>query len=715
MPEQSATTLSRILSRQRLADLAALATVFAVAMFVGQRFLAEGRSRALVEWELAPAVMVACGHGFTRPAVESPALRNFLFRQRQSVTCAEVDGGDRLAPLAIAQSERHAIVAAGFALRAAGLSWDTLDAYLGGLFGVTIVLAYGLLRQLVAPALAFAGATALIWSSQVTALLSFRDFGKAPMFFSAWLVLAGVIRAGRDPRRARLYLWAAAAGVVIGVGLGFRIDLMICVPAFVIAIFFVLPGADLPALRSKAIAVVLFAITLIGAGWPVLRSASEGSNSSHFLVLGLMQPFTQELGLEAPAYDLGAIYSDTFGVTLIAAHAGLVSRDPQRLILGSAAYDAAGGALLSDVARHFPADVLTRALAATARVLEAPFTGTSRSDYLQIAPLNTSTTARFIGRARGLALRSMEGRSVWLAVVVLLILSWHSWRLGVWSTAFVLYFAGYSMLQFSRRHTFHLDLIAIGICLFAVQLILVEGPRALGRWRTPSSSVPLTATRASRSWGIACVVLLGATLLVALWGARWWQQGHVRGLLDSTLAGAWDDVAAKPEPLMPSLLIDGGVRPMWQPIVAGDADRWKSGVLFRVPRPVRSGEPVSYQHGQQTEYVRVELRPGCQSNVVSMVTAYSGSDPTPYREYTRLFNIPVDDGSEPSRLLVPVFYHDGPDWTRFDGIAVPNDQVGCLASISRARAPEAVPFPILTAVMGPDWRTTPWYQQRRSQ
>lgn len=682
-----------------------------MAAFVGDRFLAEGRSRAIVEWELAPAVMVACGEGFTRPAVESPALRDFLFHQRPSITCGDVGGGERLAPLPIAMSERYAIIAAGLAMRVAGVSWHTLEAYLGGLFGVTIVLAYALLRQLAAPALAAAGATALIWSSQVTALLSFRDFGKAPMFFAAWLLLACVIRGARAPRRSRFLLAAAAAGAVIGVGLGFRSDLMVCVPAFVITIVLVIPGIDMTELRSKGIALALFAITLIATGWPVVRSASGGSNGSHVVVLGLMQPFTQALGLEVPAYDLGSVYSDTFGVTLISAHAGLVAHNREPIVYGSAAYDAAGGTLLTDVARHFPADVLTRVLAATAQVLESPFTGPSRGDYLRIAPLNASTASRLIGRARDLALKSMEGRAIWLAVVVVLTLSWHSWRLGFWSTVFVLYFAGYSMLQFSRRHTFHLDLIGIGMAVLAVQLVVVEAPRLLARWRDPLARVP--ARRHSRWWGVVAVVIFGATVLAALSAARWWQQGHVLGLLDNTLAVEWDSVAAQSQPLTPSLLSNGGVRPMWQPILAGDTERWQSGVLLRVSRPERSGEAWSYQHGQQTEYLRVELRPACQSTVISIVTAYSGSEPTSYREYTRLFTIPVGDGAEPSRLLAPVFYRDGPDWTMFDGIAVPRDQASCVASIAFARTPEAIPFPILTAAMGPDWRTIPWYQQRR--
>jgi hypothetical protein len=699
--------------RQRIPDIVALAIVFAVASFIGARFLSEGKSRALVEWELAPALMVSCGEGFTRPAVESPALQDFLHRRRPSVTCADVVVGERLAPLPIAQSERYAIIAAGLAMRVAGTSWQTLDAYLGALFGATMALAYGLLRQLVSPALAVAGVTALIWSNQVTALLSFRDFGKAPMFFAAWLLLAAVIRASRDSRRSRFLLASSAAGAVIGVGLGFRPDLMVCVPAFVIAILFVIPGFEMPALRSKGMALALFMVTLIAAGWPVLRSASGGSNSAHVVVLGLMQPFTQAMGIKPPAYDVGAIYSDTFAVTLVAAHAGLVGHNRHPLIYGATSYDAAGGALLADVARHFPADLLTRTLAATAQVLESPFTGPSRGEYLAIAPLNGSIVSRSIGRARDLALRWMEGRAVWLAVGALLILSWQSWQIGVWSAAFVLYFAGYSMLQFARRHTFHLDLIGIAILLLAIQWAVVEVSRRLSVSRT--APLQSTVTRPSRTRGVVAMVLLAATVLTVLWGARRWQQAHVIGMLSSTLGVTWERVAANTESLEPSLFAAGGVRRMWQPIVAGDIERWRSGVLFRVPRPVRNGEALSYQHGQQSEYLRVELLPRCESEVVSVVTVYSGSEPTEYREYTRLFEIPVAPGADPSRLVAPLFYRDGDAWTTFDGIAVPRNQVACVSSIALAQAPEDVPLPILTAVMGPDWRTTPWYQQRRSQ
>ena len=83
------------------------------------------------------------------------------------------------------------------------------------------------------------------------------------------------------------------------------------------------------------------------------------------------------------------------------------------------------------------------------------------------------------------------------------------------------------------------------------------------------------------------------------------------------------------------------------------------------------------------------------------------------REYSRLYEVPVEPGSTASHLLLPVFYVDGAEWTNFDGLAVPGGQASCVTAIYRAPAPQRMPLPLLNAVLTPGWRDTTWYQRRR--
>ena len=92
---------------------------------------------------------------------------------------------------------------------------------------------------------------------------------------------------------------AVVFGVVLGVGFGFRNDLLIVVPPWVLVVVCGLPGpiwrnlGDSRVSRWRVSAVVF----LIAAA-PILSAYSRGSNSGHVALLGLMtNPSMRNLGL----------------------------------------------------------------------------------------------------------------------------------------------------------------------------------------------------------------------------------------------------------------------------------------------------------------------------------------------------------------------------------------------------------------------------------
>lgn len=692
--------------RHQWVELALTLAIIAGAAGIGQRFLTATRAATMFDWELGPAVMVACGAGFAQPA-ETVALREFVSRARDSISCGDVDGQHATPPLALARGERYSIHAAGLALWAGGLSWQTLDAYQGLLFGLTMGLAYGLLRFVAGPALAVAGVVALVWSDQVFALTSFRDFGKAPAFFALWLVLAWLISRNADRASARLYAPAGLAGVLVGAGLGFRIDLLVFIPAVVAVIFLAVPGMDRRALAVKASAGLVFLVLSLVAGAPILVSAAGGSNSSHVIALGLMREFTRNLGLEPPAYDIGDSYRDSFGYSLITAHSGLHTDSAADLRYGSSEYDAAGTRLLGEIARTFPADVLVRALGAAAQAIRYPFDGASRGEYLRILPLSQSLWFEAVGLARSAALKVFEGWALPVATLVFVAVALRSMRLAAVGVALVLYFCGYSMLQFSRRHSFHLDLVAIGLYVIGVR-IAVEWVRAAINWPpgAASSHARRAITGVGRVAGVALVVVIAATGL--LWAARMYQQRQVVGALEQTLALPWVAVAPAPEPFVPPVGPDGVLMEPWLGRTSLLREDWSSAVLFRIGgHPANA--PSSGADRVSLEYLQVDVNAECGMSNVAVGLVYSAPDSVFYRPYTRVIDIPVQQGGERSRLLTPAFSHQ--EGTIFHGLALLKDQVLCLRGIGKAARLDAVPLPLLTAVLSPGWREGPWYQR----
>lgn len=693
--------------RRRLAGLAIVLVVVAGASTVGQRFLAAKGAVTMFSWELGPAVMVACGAGFLQP-IETAPLREFLSRTRDGISCDAVDRQGATQPALFASGERYAIHAAGLALRFGGLSWRTLDAYQGLLFGLTMGLAYGIFRLVAGSALAALGTVVLVWSDQVLALLSFRDFGKAPAFFALWLVLGWMVSRNIERTSPKLLTSAALAGLLVGIGIGFRIDVLVFVPAILAVVLLAVPGFDRRSLGTKALAGALFILVSLGIGAPILAPMSNGSNSSHVVVLGLMREFTRNLGLEPPSYDVGDHYSDSQAFSLITAHAGRGNDGGAGPRFLSPGYDAAGTQFVAEMARRFPADAMVRALGATAQAIRYPFDGASRGEYLRIVPFNESPVFRAIGLARSAALKAVEGWALMFAGLVLVVVALRSARIGAVGTGLVIYFCGYSMLQFSRRHSFHLDLVAIGLSVVAAQMS-IEWLRGV-----MATSPALALREARRVWagssvtaGVALAMVVAAAGL--LWTARWYQQRQVVGALEQTLALTWTAVPLVPEPFAPPVDPNGVLLEPWLGRAESHREHWQSAALFRLAAPPADWPSPQGDDRVSVDYLQVNVNADCGVPNVAVGLVYTAPESAFYRPYTRVINVPVEQGAERSRLLTPAFSHR--EGTVFSGVAVLKEQLSCLEGISQATRLAEVPLPLLTAVLPPGWREGRWYQR----
>ena len=262
---------------------------------------------------LPEIVYAVCGHGFVRPLVIEGALKAFLLQQTPAFDCAELSL-EALGPQGYFASIQPALNALVSAL------WSPPILEIAELWPLPLVasaaLAGGgfvLLRLFLPLGLAVAGALLLAASPVALSLvLSFRDYVKAPFFLWA---IAFLVLALRSQTLARGMIFAAFAGVVIGLGVGFRIDLTILIPIGVVALAFVTRVRLIPV---RAAAALSLAIVAVGVGWPVLSGAAPSVAGSP-LLQGLSEPFRAYLGLDAAPYTFGDRYSDELTLSSVAA------------------------------------------------------------------------------------------------------------------------------------------------------------------------------------------------------------------------------------------------------------------------------------------------------------------------------------------------------------------------------------------------------------
>jgi hypothetical protein len=261
--------------------LAFFALGFVIASVYIRTFVRSGGASDLgIQHEFAAAVAQACGRGFVDPGYDAtPGLEAFLQRKTDTFSCSEFP--PTLPPHRPNLTQglyRYLMSSVALVWRIRGVSWWALWPLFGVVYGSTIAIGYGLFRLGMGRAIASAMTVMLAISAVHIGYIPYlRDYAKAPFILGLILIMA---RMAMGPvTRRRLLCHAAAFGLVLGVGFGFRNDLLISVPPFAAAILFCLPDRVLDHLRLKMTAVALAAATFTIVAWPILTAYREGSNT----------------------------------------------------------------------------------------------------------------------------------------------------------------------------------------------------------------------------------------------------------------------------------------------------------------------------------------------------------------------------------------------------------------------------------------------------
>ncbi len=316
-----------------------------------------------------PALVFAQRGEYTQLDVnKTPGLRSFLNIETQAFSLDE-NVPLHLAPLqAYDYYHRYLVLTTGLTWRIFGVTWNVMRAYTIGLLVLSALAVFFLNRLLLNPWLSFLGA--LLFSFAPFVLLDLhctRDFAKIPFFLWTFYTFGLAIK--YRPKGWKGLLLAISSGMLIGIGLGFRRDLMVAVPAAFL-LFLWMPRTAFLSWR-RILAPIAFSFTFLLFSAPILLSFWQyGTLGHHDTLMGFSTYNDRELNMQPGSYEKIYRLNDLF-----VSFSAFDYRERARLIENprctmATPREPPKKAYLMETVFSFPADVLARAYTATLRVLQ---------------------------------------------------------------------------------------------------------------------------------------------------------------------------------------------------------------------------------------------------------------------------------------------------------------------------------------------------------
>ena len=693
--------------RQRLRSPAILLAVFVLLAATALGTYTRVRSGFGAEYfpRFGPALSFACGGPFAdvelpddptaSDAAALDGVRAFLNQDVQTLECSALQELPARRSLSPYQGmHRYSMYLVGGIWRVFGPSWYGFELLYGLMFGLAGLFGYLIAQRFVNRWLAAGVALMFTTSGSMMLMLEwFRDFSRAPFILGVIAIMAALTTHGRSGKSV-LGL-SAAAGLIAGIGLGFRTDALTLVPLFVAGslLLFAVPWrAWSPA---RLLPALVFGAVFAASAFPVLRAYGEDgfSYTAFNPAQGLVAPFNRSLGLEASFYDHGAAYNDWFSHVVVHAHAAR-KRDLAYAVTPTSAPGARVGRsqkardYYRDVALHFPADILLRWYRSVQLTATLPVAYT--------LPNSRGPVMKLRGQAVN-ALSRVLVNPLWLAVLGIGLAVVRQRRLGALLALIVVYYGVVNTGQFAYRNVFHhelwfwLSMAVVGsVSWDLVRRLALEGPGVAARhlrsrlasWWT----APRTRTRASLMLGagVAAVALIPGSLAVT----RAHQRAQIHGFVEAALSSAVPITIAEPTPFGPQLLLHRIERP------DGVPQRWEGGFWGGV------------------RYLAATFAPnGCGAARGEVLLVHESADWLARGNGTyfdRSFEVILGGEAAPgatASILFPAYY--GPD-IQFIGIAMDPMMAGCLERVAEIPAEGNTALtPYL--LLNPGWEDRPAY------
>ncbi len=598
---------------------------------------------------LVASVMIATGRGFSVPlegndaAVsypDAPELSKFLRREVTCLSPGQIPEDLRTCKPRADWEYRHRflVYTVGGLWSIFGISWRVVAGLRIAMFCAMIGAIYGLMRLGMGRLCSVAATLALAVSPLIVGVsINVRDFGKGPFILGAMLIVGFLIK--HPVKRTALFGLSAVLGLVIGVGFGFRADVLMCLPPALFALAFCRRAGTGAAIGERMAAMGLLLVPFLMLASQIAGVYGGGSLFAHDVLMGIATKADDMLGMNRASYEKLYIKHDLFV-------AAMAAEDHNRSIPAGAlpAVSTDERPLLMHMARTFPGDLVTRGYSSVLWVLRG---GRPFVPYAAIMAVCAAAAL--------LAVASADLRTACMTLMLLL------------------YFCGYISLQPEVRHAFHLVFIPVWILGFLADKLLRAALWAAvavsGRSGEDTSRQPWTVpARRMLQFSVFAVALL----TVPLYSARAIQDATFGRLLD----------AYKTPDLVP---IEVKARPMqdWTMFERAAAAPMHSG-LSNPPK------------GFNIEYWVAEFAPSPQWRAIWL--QYARGAVSIYDNWFShgLWVAPGGTADSGNTLCVfPVVEQTRVSqggWALFAGIGVPKDQAGDFRGLYKVRNTKDYPF-----------------------
>lgn len=494
-----------------------------------------------------PAVFFAAGHGMGTTDIEQfPGLPEFIYGKSNHFDVQSLPERVELVPLRspLALSHLYYLYAIGWTWRIFGVSESALQGYSAFLRAISALLLFFLCRfALSRKAAVFAVVLVSTSPAMLYAGITLRDFGKMPFILAVLLVLVAFFVRVITVRK--LLFLSGLLGIIFGVGVGFRQDLLILLPLAVFVIVFLIRLQVKRQILYRVGAAGLLFLVFLPISRPLFQGvALEGGQTSvHTILSGMSKVVEADLqfggdytllpqsySAEAVNYAVLNTFARRSGVqdSMVNPNSAEYQRfmgdesvnvlvDPYFFFNGTA-YAEAGQAYLKDLLYVFPADFVARAWRAVAAAFTVP------AYYHKAAAGRDSERpawVRALFYGHGLLARHVAHFGLVYVGAALLMLAAVQFRAALFFTALFLWLFGYPSLQFEYRHLFHLAFVPIVAGTFVFEQ---AGGRLLKMMRKKAPLLPphlsQNVLRMTALAGLVALIFLGPLLVLRIWQFR---------------------------------------------------------------------------------------------------------------------------------------------------------------------------------------------------
>lgn len=544
-----------------------------------------------------------------------------------------------------------------------GISKTNLWPVFGILYGFLISVNFIFFRAFYSRNIAIIPTAILAFSPLLISFLPYiRDFSKAPFLILCAALLISILR---EEVVKKIILKQIFLGIVIGVGVGFRADLVVMIPISLILLTFPFTNKTIHikhrvfGLFSASLFFVLFATPLLlnlgggGLGTAVLQGAAE--------------PFNRNLNIPTAIYDVGSAYSDelTIGAGIAS---DLRNKNPDIYDLQeslnvnegkpSQAYTKSTVYLFKNYAGFFPADIIYRAFKST-------FIIVNFYQYHEIknATISNPFEYKIVNKLYGklVDIEAQIGRVTFLAYLscfgILLLLTYIYSKskaefLGI--AVLFLFLLSYPSIQFSLRHFFYL---IIYFWLGLTSLVLL----------------PWFFTNLLLNLKTCFKLLFGFFLIYAIFLCINFYQNYL--VRDSIL-----DILSGPKTLIPLRTLDSSsekvllkvpVPEIYKNLITSDPDDMGGSNLRRnVPKIIRAG----------SARLLVTINPLiCQSSKVDLYLDYKKTGQVWQETLERKIPFNLSQNRELKQYLIFSSFYRPTQF--FNGLSVKKEDVECIEKI----------------------------------